>query len=209
MDKVMAMLHTAGLPNGFWEFAVTMAVHIYNRTPACTIKWCTPVETWNPGKVPNVSYFRVFGCKLDAKAIEVTLVGYEPGSKGYWLWDKHTRSIKLSRDVTFDESCFPSQQGTETPLPNFPIPIPFVPAATVPNTTAPLPLLRAPSPADSTGSKEDVRNILDPVDQPITPPTQGPALPTTPEQLRSLLHSPLPCQSATRIEHRPPEPKMP
>src|SRR5258708_40256381 len=30
MDKAMAMLHTAGLPNGFLEFAVSMAVHIYN-----------------------------------------------------------------------------------------------------------------------------------------------------------------------------------
>jgi transposase InsO family protein len=30
MDKVMAMLHTAGLLNGFWEFSVSMAVHIYN-----------------------------------------------------------------------------------------------------------------------------------------------------------------------------------
>ncbi len=46
--------------------------------------------------------------KLDAKAIEVMLVGYEPGLKGYRLWDKHTCSVKLSRDVTFDESCFPS-----------------------------------------------------------------------------------------------------
>ncbi len=46
--------------------------------------------------------------KLDAKATEVMLVGYEPGSKGYQLWDKYTCSVKLSRDVTFDESCFPS-----------------------------------------------------------------------------------------------------
>jgi hypothetical protein len=219
MDKAMAMLHTAGLLNGFWEYAVSMAVHIYNRTPARTIKWRTPVETWNPGKVPDVSYFHVFGCKaymhipadkrckLDAKAIEVTLVRYEPGSKGYRLWDKHTHSIKLSRDVTLDESCFPSQQGTETPLLNSPIPIPFFLAAAVPNTAAPLPLLRAPSPANSTGSEEDVRNILDPVDRPITPPTQGPALPTTPEQHCSLPHSPPPRQSATHIEHCPPEPE--
>jgi hypothetical protein len=149
--------------------------------------------------------------KLDAKAIEVTLVGYEPGSKGYRLWDKHTRSIKLSRDVTFNESCFPSQQGNETPLPNSPIPIPFFPAAAVPNTTAKLPHLRAPSPALSTGSEEDVRHILDPVNRPITPPIQGPALPTTPEQNHSLPNTPPPRQSATRIEHRSPqpEPEMP
>ncbi len=101
--------------------------------------------------------------KLDAKAIEVTLVGYEPGSKGYWLWDKHTHSVKLSRDVTFDESCFPSQQGTETPLPNSPIPIPFFLATAAPNTVARPPNLQAPSSAPFMGSKEDVKNILDPI----------------------------------------------
>jgi len=54
-----------------------------------------PHELWNIGHVPDVSYFRVFGCKafvhvpedkrkkLDPKAIEMTLIGYKPGSKGY------------------------------------------------------------------------------------------------------------------------------
>jgi hypothetical protein len=220
MDKAMAMLHTASLPNGFWEYAVSTAVHTYNRTPSRTLKWRTPVEAWKPGKVPDVSYFRVFGCKaymhvpadkrhkLDAKAIEVMLVGYEPGSKGYQLWDKHTCSVKLSRDVTFDESCFPSQQGTETPLPNSPIPIPFFPAIAVPNTPARPPTLRAPSPAPSMDSEEDVQNILDPVDRLITPPTQGPALPTTPRQDSSLPNQLPPRQSAVRIEHRSPEPEL-
>ena len=86
MDKAMAMRHTTSLPNGFWEYAVSTAVHIYNRSPACTLKWRTQVETWKPSQVPDISYFRIFGCKgymhvpadkqrkLDAKAIEVTLV---------------------------------------------------------------------------------------------------------------------------------------
>jgi transposase InsO family protein len=39
INKAMAMLHTAGLPNGFWEFAVSMAAHIYNHTPSHTLKW--------------------------------------------------------------------------------------------------------------------------------------------------------------------------
>ena len=59
----MIMLHTVGLPNGFWEFAVSMAVHLYNHTPSYTHKWKMPVETWNPGNFPDVSYFLVFGCK--------------------------------------------------------------------------------------------------------------------------------------------------
>ena len=41
MDKAMAMQHTAGLSNGFWELAVNAAVHIYNRSPTCTLKWRT------------------------------------------------------------------------------------------------------------------------------------------------------------------------
>src|SRR6266699_759829 len=70
----------------------------------------------------------------------------------------HTHSVKLSRDVTFDESCFPSQQGTETPLPNSPIPIPFFLATAAPNTVARPLNLQAPSSAPFMGSKEDVKN---------------------------------------------------
>lgn len=103
-------------------------------------------------------------CKLDAKAIEVTLVGYKPGSKGYQLWDKHNPSIKLSRDVTFDESCFPFQQGTETPSPNSPILIPFFLVAAASNMAARSSILQAPFPAPSMDSEEVVSNILDPED---------------------------------------------
>ncbi len=41
---------------------------------------------------------------------EATLVGYEPGTMGYRLWDMHThsRSHRSSRDVTFDKSNFSS-----------------------------------------------------------------------------------------------------
>jgi hypothetical protein len=56
-----------------------------------------PHELWSAGHTPDVSYFRVFGCKayvhvpegkrkkLDPRSIKMMLVGYEPGSKGYWL----------------------------------------------------------------------------------------------------------------------------
>jgi hypothetical protein len=226
MDKAMAMLHTAGLPNGFWEHVVSTAVHIYNRTPTRTLEWRTPHETWNPGHVPDVSYFFVFGCKgymhvpadkrrkLDAKAIEVTLVGYEPGSNGYRLWDKHTHSVKLSRDVTFDESCFPSRQGAEThptPSPPTPIPIPFFPVPAAPNPAARPPSSRVPSPAPSKDSEGDVKNILYPQNErSVTPPPiQGPALPTTPQHHRLPTNSPPPRQSATRISHEPPSPLTP
>ena len=142
------MLHTTGLSNGFWEHAISTATHIYNRTPIHSLQWCTPHETWNAGHVPDVSYFQVFGCKaymhvpadkrrkLDAKATEVTFVGYELRSKGYWLWDKNTCSIHLSRDVTFDESSFLARSNETSSTPMSQTVSPFYPVYAVPNSPA-------------------------------------------------------------------------
>jgi transposase InsO family protein len=44
LDKGLAMLHTASLSEGFWEYAVGTAVHVYNRTPTCAVNWQTPHE---------------------------------------------------------------------------------------------------------------------------------------------------------------------
>lgn len=148
LDKAMSMLHMAGLSNGFWEYAINAAVHIYNCSPSHTLQWQTQHEIWTGGHIPDVSYFHIFGCKgymhipadkqhkLDVKATEVTLIGYESESKGYRLWDKHTCSVHLSQDVTFDKSSFPSLLG-DGPCPAQP-PI-FILAITVPNqNTEPL-----------------------------------------------------------------------
>jgi hypothetical protein len=41
------------------------------------------------------------------------LVGYEPGSKGYRLWNPTTQAIVLSCDVTFDEHSYPARASGE------------------------------------------------------------------------------------------------
>ena len=96
-------------------------------------------------------------CKLDVKAIEVMFIGYEPRSKGYWLWDKHTCSVQLSRDVTFDESSLPSSLGDK---PHLESTLPLILAIAVPNTTA-MPPQRDLSPTASDSSEEEVREMLD------------------------------------------------
>src|SRR6266702_2684926 len=56
---------------------------------------------------------------------EATLVGYEPGTMGYRLWDTHThsRSLRSSRDVTFDKSNSSSLWDVEPrPAPTSPAP---------------------------------------------------------------------------------------
>jgi len=100
-------------------------------------------------------------CKLDAKAILVTFVGYEPGSKGYWLWDKNTCSIHLSRDVTFDESSFPARDKETSPTPTSQTIIPFYPVYVEPNMPA-MPQMQAPSPSLTKGSEDNVEDILTP-----------------------------------------------
>ena len=223
MDKAMSMLHTAGLSNGFWEHAISMATHIYNRTPICSLKWHTPHETWNAGHVLDISYFQVFGCKaymhvpadkrrkLDAKAIEVTFVRYEPGSKGYWVWDKNTRSVHLSRDVTFDESSFPSRSNETSSAPTSQPIIPFYPVCAEPNTPA-MPQIRAPSPTPTMGSEDDIEDILLPkVERPQTPPINLLPLPTTPKKELKAPTLPPPRQSAVHTQQLPltPELRMP
>ena len=217
------MQHTAGLSNSFWELAVNAAVHIYNCSPTQTLKWHTPHEAWYSGKVPDVSHLCVFRCKgymrvptdkhreLDAKAMEVMLVGFEPDAKGYKLWDSQTHSICLSRDVTFDESSFPSLRGTDHPPAHTSTVStlhPHMSVTAAPHLPAPPPL-QAPSPAFLHSSKEDGKLLLDPTieeEHPLTPPPppHSPTPPTTPQCPCNTPTSPPSHQRATCVSYAPP-----
>jgi hypothetical protein len=115
---IRAILHHAGLKNGFWSEALAVIIHVLNRAPRKRLDWRTPHEVLT-GQVPNVAYFRIFGCrawvldkkgkKLDAKSSPMIFVGYEPGSKAYRLWDPRGHKIVISADVNFDESIFPNK----------------------------------------------------------------------------------------------------
>ena len=224
MDKAMSMLHHAGLSNGFWEHAICTATHVYNRSPTRSLGWRTPHEIWSGGHTPDVSYFRVFGCKayvhvhkddrkkLDPKAFEATFIGYEPGSKGYRLWDKRTRSVKLSRDVKFDEDQFPSRPSAE-PRSSDAIAsnqshnlTPFYPVLVDTSTTLPV---RAQSPTHSDNDDEDVEDLLEQtpspsVNRPTTPPANTTNTPITPTRERSDNNPSPPRPQNSRAEVPPP-----
>lgn len=124
MERTRAMLQDAHLPPHLWAEAVTTANYVRNRSPTSG-KDLTPCELfW--GKRPNVSHLRVFGCpayvlvphelrtKLDPVSIKGTFVGYTPSSKAYRILLPDHRTIKISRDVHFDEAALPS---TSSPPP--------------------------------------------------------------------------------------------
>src|SRR5712672_41090 len=217
MDKAMSMLHNAGLTYGFWEHAVCTATHIYNRSPIRSLKWHTPHKIWNDGHIPDISYFRVFGCKayvhihkddqkkLDPKAFEAIFIGYEPDSKGYRLWNKHTRSVVLSRDVTFDESILPSLKDSEKSPTRSHNPINILPVPVDISTTLPTCAL-TPTPSDS--EEDTVEDLLDQtripkIERPTTPPASTTTIPVTPKQEHPATMSPPPRPQSTRIEVLP------
>lgn len=202
LDKMRSMIHSASLSLGFWELAADAAVHIYNRTPSRVIGWRAPHELW-ASRVPDVSYFRVFGClayvhvpegkrqKLDPRSTIMTFVGYEPGSKGYRLWNPTTQTIVLSRDVTFDESSFPAKASS----PLSALPTPSIVRADPVLVGLPLSVEQAPAPPP----------LPDPVEAPLAPtppqvtpePTPPPIDPQTPD------NRPLPSRETT-VYHTPP-----
>ena len=117
METVRSILHHADLPLSLWAEAVSTAIYIRNRSPTSCLKEKTPYESWHNEK-PNVSHFKVFGCKafvhvpdqkrkkLDKKSMQCIFVGYPNGSKGYKLYNPETRKMIRSRDVIFVENSF-------------------------------------------------------------------------------------------------------
>ena len=88
------MMHNAGQDKKFWAEAVCTAVMIRNRSPTVSLDNMTPYEYFY-GRKPDVSHFKVFGCKAymhvpkenrkkwDSKTKKCIFVGYRITSKGY------------------------------------------------------------------------------------------------------------------------------
>ncbi|XP_066341937.1 uncharacterized protein [Miscanthus floridulus] len=102
------------VPSKFWGEAVKTVVYILNRSPTKSLNQKTPFEAWF-GRKPSVRHLRTFGCvayakrngpgvtKLADRSIPGVFLGYEPGTKGYRVFDPINEKLMLSRDVVFDE----------------------------------------------------------------------------------------------------------
>lgn len=114
LDMARSMLSDSGLSKKFWAEAIATACYLQNRMPTISVQNQTPYQAWT-GKAPDLKHLRVFGSiayahqpsekrqKLDARALEYTMIGYSSESKGYKLWDDNKKRIHISRDVVFDE----------------------------------------------------------------------------------------------------------
>ncbi|GKA87603.1 retrovirus-related pol polyprotein from transposon TNT 1-94 [Tanacetum coccineum] len=114
------MLNEQSLPQKFWCNAVDTSTYILNRILIRAILGKTPYELLR-GRKPTLDYFRVFGSKcfilntkdyltkFDPKSYEGVFLGYSQNSKAYIILNKHTRKVKESLNVTFNETPPPSK----------------------------------------------------------------------------------------------------
>jgi transposase InsO family protein len=116
VEMMRCMLFQAGLGKSFWVLAANAAVHVLNRLGTKANNQQTPYERWH-NTAPDLSHLRVFGCavhvlnelhkqKLEPRTWEGIFVGYDRHDSTYLVWDKAQRSVRKTRNVTFDESSF-------------------------------------------------------------------------------------------------------
>ena len=110
-----AMLDDYGISQRFWAEAINTACHTSNRVYLHRFLKKTPYELLI-GRKPNISYFRVFGCKcyiykkrkhlgkFESRCDVGFLVGYSSNSKAYRVFNNVTRMIEETCDVEFDET---------------------------------------------------------------------------------------------------------
>jgi hypothetical protein len=114
LGMAQCMLKSMGIPGRFWGEAVTTTVFVLNGAPTRALEDKTPYEAWY-GHKPAVHFLRTFGCvahvkvagghlrKLDDRSTPMVLIGYEPGTKAYRLYNPVTDRVHVSRDVVFEE----------------------------------------------------------------------------------------------------------
>jgi hypothetical protein len=121
------MLDEYNTPEALWAEAINTACYVSNHLFLQKFLGKTPYELLNRKK-PDVSFFRVFGCKcyiyknrqhlgkFQRHCDIGFLVGYSSKFKAYRVFNHATGLIKETYDVEFDESN--SSQGAHENLDN-------------------------------------------------------------------------------------------
>ncbi|GKC44191.1 retrotransposon protein, putative, ty1-copia subclass [Tanacetum coccineum] len=108
---VRSMMNLTTLPLSFRDYALDSATHILNMVPTKKVDK-TPYELWY-GKVPNLSYLKVWGCealvkrdmhdKLEQRSVKCIFIGYPKETMGYYIYFPTENKIVVARYAEFFE----------------------------------------------------------------------------------------------------------
>ncbi|GJY16131.1 retrotransposon protein, putative, ty1-copia subclass [Tanacetum coccineum] len=114
LDMVRSMMNLTTLPLSFWDYALESATRILNMVPTKKVDK-TPYELWY-GKVPNLSYLKVWGCealvkrdtpyKLQQRSVKYIFIGYLKETMGYYFYFPPENKIIVAR-VDYEETFSP------------------------------------------------------------------------------------------------------
>ncbi|GJU79743.1 retrotransposon protein, putative, ty1-copia subclass [Tanacetum coccineum] len=106
------------LPLSFWDYALESATRILNMVPTKKVDK-TPYELWY-GKIPNLSYLKVWGCealvkrdtpdKLQQRSVKCIFIGYPKETMGYYFNFPPKNKIVVARYAEFFEKNLITQE---------------------------------------------------------------------------------------------------
>ncbi|GJT17140.1 retrotransposon protein, putative, ty1-copia subclass, partial [Tanacetum coccineum] len=118
LDMIRSMFNLITLPLSFWDYALESIVRILNMVPTKKVDK-TPYEIWH-GKVPNLSYLKVWGCeayvkrdsadKLQQRSVKCIFVGYPKETMGYYFYFPPENKVIVARYGDFLERDLISQE---------------------------------------------------------------------------------------------------
>ncbi|GJV01975.1 retrotransposon protein, putative, ty1-copia subclass [Tanacetum coccineum] len=118
LDMVRSMMNLTTLPLSFWDYALESATRILNMVPTKKVDK-TPYELWY-GKVPNLSYLKVWGCealmkrdtleKLQQRYVKCIFIGYPKETMCYYFYFPAENKIVVTRYAEFLEKNLITQE---------------------------------------------------------------------------------------------------
>ncbi|GJX63151.1 retrotransposon protein, putative, ty1-copia subclass [Tanacetum coccineum] len=118
LDMVRSMMNLTTLSLSFWDYALESATRILNMVPTKKVDK-TPYELWY-GKVPNLSYLKVWGCealvkrdtpdKLQQRSVKCIFIGYPKETMGYYFYFPPENKIVVARYAEFFEKSLITQE---------------------------------------------------------------------------------------------------
>ncbi|XP_073153100.1 uncharacterized protein [Henckelia pumila] len=129
-EAARTMIADSGISQKFWAESVNTACYTQNRSMINKKVEKTPYEIWY-GKVPVISYFKVFGCKyfilnngkthltaLDVRSDADIFLGYSSVSKEYREFNTKSLTVEESVHIVFHETSITNESPSLNDLSN-------------------------------------------------------------------------------------------